>query len=74
MALTPEKREWARLKALEYYDKAHIYLTEEERANIEIADMGMGMRGAIPSVRFLRRSLVQRPALFHPISFREHMR
>ncbi len=42
MALTPEKREWARLRALEYFDKAHIYLTDSERENIEVADMGMG--------------------------------
>ena len=34
-------REKIRIRALEYYDKANIYLTEEERKNLEIADMGM---------------------------------
>ncbi|MEA4854128.1 MAG: D-lyxose/D-mannose family sugar isomerase [Christensenella sp.] len=35
-------REEARLKALEYYEKAHIYLKEEEKKNLEVADMGIG--------------------------------
>lgn len=30
-------------KALELYEKAHIVLTEEEKANIEVADFGLGM-------------------------------
>ena len=34
-------REHARLRALEYYEKAHIYLTDSEKENLEIADMGM---------------------------------
>ena len=29
--------------ALEYYKKAGIILTEEEKANIEVADLGLGM-------------------------------
>ncbi|MBR5124412.1 MAG: D-lyxose/D-mannose family sugar isomerase, partial [Clostridia bacterium] len=29
--------------ALEYFDKAHIILTEEEKANMEVADFGLGM-------------------------------
>lgn len=33
--------EKARAKALELYDKAHIVLTEEERSNIEVADLGL---------------------------------
>ncbi len=28
--------------ALEYYEKAHIVLTDEEKANIEVADFGLG--------------------------------
>ncbi|HBU11392.1 MAG TPA: D-lyxose/D-mannose family sugar isomerase [Clostridiales bacterium] len=35
-------REEARLKAIEYFDKAHIYLNDEEKKNLEIADMGLG--------------------------------
>ncbi len=42
MAVSKEKREEIRQKALEYYEKAHIYLTEEEKENLEIADMGLG--------------------------------
>lgn len=34
-------REEARIKALAYFDKAHIYLKEEEKQNLEIADMGL---------------------------------
>lgn len=30
-----------RKKALQYYEKAHIVLTEEEKANIEVADFGL---------------------------------
>ncbi len=30
-------------KALEYYEKANIVLTDEEKANVEVADFGMGM-------------------------------
>ena len=29
--------------ALEYFEKAHITLTEEEKANMEVADFGLGM-------------------------------
>ena len=29
--------------ALEYFEKAHIVLTEEEKANMEVADFGLGM-------------------------------
>ena len=29
--------------ALEYYEKAHIVLTEEEKQNVEVADFGKGM-------------------------------
>ena len=29
--------------ALDYFDKAHIILTEEEKANMEVADFGLGM-------------------------------
>lgn len=35
------KREEIRQRALAYFDKAHIYLKEEEKKNLEIADMGM---------------------------------
>ncbi|WP_066644522.1 D-lyxose/D-mannose family sugar isomerase [Christensenella timonensis] len=34
-------REQAREKAIGYFDRAHIYLTEEEKENLEIADMGL---------------------------------
>ena len=29
--------------ALEFYDKAHIVLTEQEKQNVEVADFGKGM-------------------------------
>lgn len=29
--------------AIEYYEKAHIVLTEEEKENIEVADLGLNM-------------------------------
>lgn len=32
----------ARQRALEFYEKAHIVLTDEEKANIEVADFGLG--------------------------------
>ena len=31
-----------RAKALEIYDKAHVILTDDEKANIEVADFGLG--------------------------------
>ncbi|MEN2984535.1 MAG: D-lyxose/D-mannose family sugar isomerase [Dictyoglomaceae bacterium] len=34
--------ERARKKALEYFEKAHIVLTEEEKNRIEVADFGLG--------------------------------
>ena len=30
-------------RALEYYEKAHIVLTEQEKASIEVADFGLGI-------------------------------
>ncbi|SHF35411.1 D-lyxose ketol-isomerase [Caldanaerobius fijiensis DSM 17918] len=36
-----ETVEQYRAKALEYYEKAHIVLTDEEKANIEVADFGL---------------------------------
>ena len=33
--------ERARRRALEFYDKAHIVLTEKERENVEVADFGL---------------------------------
>lgn len=38
--LTKAQHEEIRLKALEYFDKAHIILTDEEKQRIEIADYG----------------------------------
>ena len=40
-----KKADYQRQKelALEYYEKAHIVLTEEEKANIEVADLGLNM-------------------------------
>ena len=40
-----KKEEYARLreKALEYYKKANIVLTDEEKANVEVADFGLNM-------------------------------
>ena len=40
--LTLEKVESAQKRALEYFDKAGIVLTEEEKKNIEVADLGLG--------------------------------
>ena len=40
--LSKEKVEQARARAREYFERAHIVLTDEEKANIEIADMGLG--------------------------------
>ncbi|MGB9858164.1 MAG: D-lyxose/D-mannose family sugar isomerase [Dictyoglomaceae bacterium] len=34
--------EKARKRALEYFEKAHIVLTEEEKKKIEVADFGLG--------------------------------
>lgn len=36
-----ETYEKARVRALEYYEKAHIILTDEEKKNIEVADFGL---------------------------------
>ena len=33
--------EEVKAKALEYYERAHIVLTEEEKANLEVADFGL---------------------------------
>ena len=41
--VTAAQREAAIKKAIEYYDKAGIYLKDEEKANLEVADMGLGM-------------------------------
>lgn len=40
-----KRSEMARLasRALEYYERAHIVLTQEEKSNIEVADFGLGM-------------------------------
>ena len=35
-------KEKIRLRAVEYFDKAHIYLNGSEKKNLEIADMGLG--------------------------------
>ena len=40
--LTREQYEEARVKALEYFDRAGIVLTEEERDNLEVSDFGLG--------------------------------
>ena len=40
--LSKEKIAEARARALEYFERAHIVLTDEEKANVEIADMGLG--------------------------------
>ncbi len=42
MTLTYEQHEKYRQKAKEYFDKAGIVLTEEEEANIEVAELGLG--------------------------------
>lgn len=39
--LTKEQMNKARQKALEFYDRAHIVLTDEEKSNIEVADFGL---------------------------------
>ena len=33
--------------ALDYYDRAHIVLTDEEKARIEVADFGLGVVDAV---------------------------
>jgi len=40
--ITKHQYEEARNKALEYFEKAGIVLTEEEKQNIEVADFGLG--------------------------------
>ncbi len=40
-------RETARKKAIEYFEKAHIYLKEEEKQKLEIADFGLGMQETV---------------------------
>lgn len=42
MALTTDQHAHYQQKAVEYFRKAGIVLTEEESANIEIADLGLG--------------------------------
>ncbi len=42
MPLTKEQHEAARSKALAYFDKVGIFLTDEERERIEVADFGLG--------------------------------
>jgi D-lyxose ketol-isomerase len=42
MAMTTEQHKHYQKKALAYFEKARIVLTEEEAANIEIADLGLG--------------------------------
>ena len=39
--LDNKQLEAARIKALSYFDKAGIILTEEEKKSIEIADFGL---------------------------------
>ena len=40
--LTVEQKNYYRQKALEFYDKARIVLTADEKNNIEFADFGLG--------------------------------
>ncbi|MGI6113096.1 MAG: D-lyxose/D-mannose family sugar isomerase [Mahellales bacterium] len=40
--LTKKQYEQARQRALEYFKKANIVLTEREKQNIEVADFGLG--------------------------------
>jgi len=40
--LTTEQKDYYRQKALDFYDKARIVLTPEEKSNIEFADFGLG--------------------------------
>ena len=40
--ITRKEFESVKKEALEYFEKAHIVLTEKEKANIEIADFGLG--------------------------------
>lgn len=41
MAITKKQYEEAKIKALEMYEKAHIFLTEDEKANLEVSDFGL---------------------------------
>ncbi|MDW7680808.1 MAG: D-lyxose/D-mannose family sugar isomerase [bacterium] len=45
--ITREQQEKARLRAIEYLDRAGIVLTEKEKQNIEVADMGLNDLGSI---------------------------
>lgn len=40
--LNKKQFEEARIKALEYFNKANIVLTEEEKLNMEVSDFGLG--------------------------------
>ncbi len=40
--ITKNQYEAARIRALEYFEKAGILLTEREKANVEVADFGLG--------------------------------
>ncbi len=40
--ISRELFEEAQIKAIEYFDKAHIFITEEEKSKIEVADFGLG--------------------------------
>lgn len=40
--MNDQLRESVRKRAVEYFDRANIFLTEEEKKNLEIADMGLG--------------------------------
>jgi len=40
--ITKNEQKWAQKKAIEYFKKAGIVLTSEEKRNIEVADNGLG--------------------------------
>ena len=40
--LTPEQLEDARRRTIEYFDRAGIVITDEEKQRIEVADLGLG--------------------------------
>jgi D-lyxose ketol-isomerase len=41
MAITQKQHEAAKNRAIEYFEKAHIAITEDEKANLEVADFGL---------------------------------
>jgi len=43
MPISKQQYEYAKLRAIDYFNKASIVIKEEEKNNIEVTDFGLGM-------------------------------